>query len=283
LPAWLPASRRLGGYSIERPLGAGLASSVFLVKRSEERADKSARGLVLKVPRYDARSARVLSYAECELAFARELPALLTVPLNEHLATCVSVETRARPRPFLVMEWVEGPTLARVRKRQLDAAHVLDGVLAGLEVLHALGIGHGDVTPSRVVLRVRGADVQPVLVDFGFAGRHVRVGCGDAAYLAPELWSDPPTHAQLSPTAIDIYAVGCLAYELLTGRPLFYASSESKVAAAHLAHDGTPSALRELEDDPRTARFSAWIPLCLVPDPSQRASASQLRQALRSG
>jgi eukaryotic-like serine/threonine-protein kinase len=282
LPAWLPASRRLGGYSVERPLGAGLASSVFLVKRSEERGDETARGLALKVPRYDARAARVLSAAEFEAAFARELPALLTVPPNEHLASFVSVETRPRPRPFLVMEWVEGPTLSRVRKRQLDATRVLDGLLAGLEVLHAMGIGHGDVSPSRVVLRMRAGEVHPVLVDFGFAGRHVRAGCGDAAYLAPELWHPEHAYEAISPAPVDIYAVGCLAYELLTGRPLFYAPTEGKVAAMHRAHDGALAALRELDRDPRTAPLAAWIPACLAPDPAQRGSATQLRKALRS-
>ena len=281
LPAWVPASRRLGGYSVMRPLGAGLASSVFLVKRSDERADKEARGLALKVPRYDARVARVLGESAFEASFSRELSALLSVPPNEHLASFVSVEARARPRPFLVMEWVEGPALSRVRKRQLDPVLVLDGVLAGLEVLHELGIGHGDVTPSRVVLRARGGQVQPVLVDFGLAGRHVRPGCGEASYLAPELWDEQAPH-ELTPMAVDIYAVGCLAYEMVTGRPLFHASNERKIVELHRAHDGNPAALLELHKEPRTAPLAAWIAPCLCRDPAQRASVTQLRKALRS-
>jgi hypothetical protein len=280
LPPWVPASRRLGSYCVMRPLGAGLASSVFLVKRSDERA-KVTRGLALKVPRYDARVARVLSESEFEASFARELPALLSVPPNEHLASFVSVEARARPRPFLVMEWVEGPALSRVRKRQLDPVLLLDGVLAGLEVLHALGIGHGDVTPSRVVLRARAGQVQPVLVDFGLAGRHVRPGCGEASYLAPELWGETLAR-ELTPMAIDIYAVGCLAYEMVTGRPLFHASSERKIGELQRAHDGHPAALLELQKEPRTVALAAWIALCLCRDPAQRASATQLRKALRS-
>ncbi|MEY4508699.1 MAG: hypothetical protein RLZZ450_821 [Pseudomonadota bacterium] len=281
LPAWVPASRRLGGYCVMRPLGAGLASSVFLVKRSEERADAGARGLALKVPRYDARVARFLSESEFEASFGRELPALLSVPPNEHLASFVSVETRARPRPFLVMEWVEGPALSRVRKRQLDPVHVLDGVLAGLEVLHELGIGHGDVTPSRVVLRARGGQVDPVLVDFGLSGRHLRPGCGSAGYLAPELWETEPS-SQATPPAADIYALGCLAYEMLTGRPLFHAASEGAIVEQHRAHDGDPLALRELYNEERTAQLAAVIATCLCRDPAQRASATQLRKALRS-
>ncbi len=278
LPAWLPASRRLAGFFVVRPLGAGLASSVFLVKRSEERADRAAPGLVLKVPRYDASAARVLSEAAFEEAFARELPGLLSLPPDEHLASVVSVETRALPKPFLVMERIEGPTLARVRKRKLDPLHVLDGVLAGLEVLHAAGIGHCDVTPNHVLLRLRSGELQPVLADFGLAGRHVRPGCGQAAYAAPELWAQTPA----SPLAIDVYAVGCLAYELVTGRPLFLAASEGKIAQAHVAHDGAPPALLELTKEPRTARLAEWITLCLRADPAQRASAVELRRELRA-
>jgi serine/threonine protein kinase len=168
-----------------------------------------------------------------------------------------------------------------VRKRQLDPVLVLDGVLAGLEVLHELGIGHGDVTPSRVVLRARAGQVQPVLVDFGLAGRHVRPGCGEASYLAPELWGEPLAR-DLTPMAVDIYAVGCLGYEMVTGRPLFHASNERKIAELQRAHDGPPAALLELQKEPRTAPLAAWIALCLCRDPAQRASATQLRKALRS-
>ncbi len=278
LPAWLPPSRRLAGFFVVRPLGAGLASSVFLVKRNEERDAREAPDLVLKVPRYDASAARVLSEAQFDEAFARELPGLLSLPPDEHLASVVSVETRALPKPFLVMERIEGPTLARVRKRKLDPVHVLDGVVAGLEVLHAAGLGHCDLTPSHVILRVRGGELQPVLVDFGLAGRHVRPGCGQAAYAAPELWLDQPT----TPMAIDVYAVGCLAYELVTGRPLFHAASEYKVAQAHAAHDGVPPGLLELAKEPRNARLAEWITLCLRRDPAQRASAVELRRELRA-
>jgi serine/threonine protein kinase len=264
-----------------RPLGAGLASSVFLVKRSEQRTDQAARGLALKVARYDARVARFLSESEFEASFGRELSALLSVPPNEHLASFVSVETRARPRPFLVMEWVEGPLLSRVRKRQLDTVHVLDGVLAGLEVLHELAIGHGDVTPGRVVLRARGGQVDPVLVDFGLAGRHLRPGCGSASYLAPELWDVAPANDR-TPMAADIYAVGCLAYEMITGRPLFHGASERAIVEQHHAHDGDPAALAELHKEARTSSLATVIATCLCRDPAQRASATQLRKALRS-
>ncbi|MDB4985711.1 MAG: serine/threonine protein kinase [Myxococcaceae bacterium] len=281
LPGWLPPSRRLGNFSVIRPLGAGLGSSVFLVKRTEERGDPKTTGLALKVPRYDARVARALSALQFEEAFARELPALLSVPPNEHLASFVSIEPTSRPKPFLVMEWIEGPTLARVRKRQLDPVHLLDGVLAGLEQLHALGIGHLDVSPSRIVLRKRGAGLVPVLVDFGLAGRQVRAGTGDASYRAPELWQSERA-LSIAPAPVDVYAVGCLAYELVTGRPLFHGASESQIAAQHREHDGTPSGIAELAKEAKHARLADWIVLALRSDPAQRPAASELRKTLRS-
>ncbi|HEX5661196.1 MAG TPA: protein kinase, partial [Polyangiales bacterium] len=278
LPPWLPASRRLGGFAVSRALGTGLGSSVFVVRRSDQRHDTQARGLLLKVPRYDADCARVLDEADFELAFARELPALLRMPPHENLASVVAVEVEPRPKPFLVMEWVEGPTLARVRKRQFDAFAVLDGVLAGLEALHAEGLAHLDLTPAHVVLRMRNGAVQPVLVDYHLAGEHVRPGCGNAQYRAPELWRE----ATASGAPADVYALGCLAYELVTGRPLFHAHSEAQLAALHAAHDGAANELAELRGDERHARLAEWMAFCLRADPSQRGTVSELRSALKS-
>ncbi|HEY6880798.1 MAG TPA: hypothetical protein VI299_22395, partial [Polyangiales bacterium] len=274
LPAWVPPSRRLAGFSVLRPLGTGLACSVFVVRRC---GDAQARGLALKVPRYDGDAARVLSEADFEAAFARELPALLRVPPHENLASVVAVETEPSPKPFLVMEWVEGPTLARVRKRQFAPVAVLDGILAGLEALHAHGIAHLGITPAQVILRVRNNALQPVLVDYGLAGGRARPGCGHACYRAPELWREESGE----PWPADIYAVGCLAYELVTGRPLFHAQHEGQIAALHLAHDGETAELSELRRDDRLARLADWITRCLRAEPRQRGTANELRVALR--
>ncbi len=278
LPVWMPPSRRLGDFAVLRPLGTGLGSSVFVVRRSEQRNDANARGLLLKVPRYDADCARVLAEADFELAFARELPALLRVPPHPNLASVVAVETAPRPKPFLVMEWVEGPTLSRVRKRQFDAFAVLDGILAGLEALHAEGVAHLDLTPAHVVLRVQNGALQPVLVDYHLAGEQVRPGCGNACYRAPELWLEQAA----SGAAADVYALGCLAYELVTGRPVFHAHSDTELAALHGGHDGASRELEELARDPRHARLAGWMTLCLRADPRQRGSASELRAALKT-
>src|SRR6185295_8096897 len=119
--------------------------------------------------------------------------ALLTLPAHPNLAGFVTFDARARPKPILVMELVRGPTLERLLdKRELSvpaAFGILDGIAAGLAIMHAVGIGHLDVKPGNVILRqtdpgagsklinIDALAPAPVLVDFGLAGRKVRPGC----------------------------------------------------------------------------------------------------------
>ena len=204
LPTWLPPSRVLGGFYVQRPIGRGTAGSVFVVCRAEDRHDPLAERFALKIPSYDGSVARMLSEEEFLRLFREEAGALLTLPSHPNLAGFVTFDARARPKPILVMELVEGPTIERVlARRDLTfplAFSILDGVAAGLQRMHTLGIGHLDVKPANVILRA--VDVPPdsaaihlsavtlpsVLVDFGLAGRKVRPGCASPFYGAPEVW-----------------------------------------------------------------------------------------------
>ena len=125
--------------------------------------------------------------------FRLEAGALLSVPEHKNVARFVTFDAGARPKPILVMELVEGSRCDQVLAvRGLDmprALGILDGVLAGLEAMHAVGVGPLDVKPSNVILRPSG---EPVLVDFGLAGRHIRPGCGTGCYCAPEVWGVLP-------------------------------------------------------------------------------------------
>src|SRR5262249_62401918 len=106
-------------------------------------------------------------------------------------------------------------------RRQLTTARAfghLDGVLAGLEAMHGVGVAHLDLKPTNVVMR---KGEEPVLVDFGLAGRHIRLGCGSGPYGAPEVWALEPAGGPRSPTCADVYATACLGYATRTTQALF--------------------------------------------------------------
>lgn len=287
LPAWVPARRTLGGFYLLRTLGAGGTGSVFVAVRAEDRNDPDAERFALKVPDYSAEAARSLSEAEFLKLFRDEAQALLALPAHPNLARFVTFDVSARPKPILVMELVEGVTLAHVvEARALDMARclaILDGILAGLEAMHALGVGHLDVKPHNVLLRSRatpdgGRVGDAVLVDFGLSGRHVRPGCATGAYGAPEVWTGQDGKVVLSPAKVDVYAFGCLAFEALTGRVLFASPSEMAQVSMHLVHDGFPEPLRALAaDHPGLAEllFST-----LRRDPANRPTVDRIRSEL---
>jgi serine/threonine protein kinase len=177
-------------------------------------------------------------------------------------------------RPFIVMEYVEGDTLAAELGRHgpLPPDRAVDLALqicSGLEAAHASGLVHRDVKPRNLLLRPDGV---LKIVDFGIARaaestRLTEIGTilGTAAYLAPE----QAEGAEATPAA-DLYSVGAVLYELLTGRVPYTATSLVELLAMQQA--GTPAPI---------AGAPAWLELavihCLEPDPSERpASADEL-------
>lgn len=286
LPAWLGPRRTLGGFFIVRPLGAGAAASVFLAKRIEERHDAAAEQFALKVPDYDGAAARSLSEQEFLSFFRAEATALLGLPSDPNLARFVTFDLASRPKPILVMELIEGPTLERFiaasdAGSQVPAARafdILDGVAAGLEVMHRHAIGHLDLKPSNVILR---AGRTPTLVDFGLSGRVIRPGCATGPYGAPEVWGVVPDDfkGDPSPTAADVYAFGALAFEVLTGHTLFDADSEVAIVSKHLVHDGHPP---ELDGLSHIRPLVELLEHTLRRDPRQRWPIARVRQALQA-
>jgi tellurite resistance protein len=281
LPAWLPAKRTLGGFYVLSPLGGGAAGSVFVVMRSDERDEPGAERFALKVPQYDAGAARAMSEAEFLKMFREEAGALLSLPEHDNLARFITFDARAKPKPVLVMELVEGtPADALLEKRGLDARRalsILDGVLAGLVAMHEVGIGHLDLKPSNVIVRDSG---QPVLVDFGLSGRHLRPGCATGAYGAPEVWGIVTAGPPATPLQADVYGFACVAFEMMTGRTLFDAPNEMACVAAHVSHDGLPEPVLRMTKDPRHAPLGNVLYHCLRRDSRMRPAAPALRAEL---
>ena len=138
---------------------------------------------------------------------------------------------------YLVMELVEGKTLREILAKfgKIEANRALDvvaAVLAGLSALHRAGIIHRDVKPENIILA---NDGRIKVTDFGLARPASKVQSADApllgtvAYISPEALRGNAVDARS-----DIYAVGIVLYELLTGEQPFSGSDSKTVARAHL-------------------------------------------------
>ena len=310
LPAWMPPSRTLGAFFVLRPLGAGAVGSVFMACRTEDRGRKNAPRFALKVPEYGGDVAHTLSEAEFLQLFRDEAGALLAVPQHVNLARLVTFDAGSKPKPILVMELVEGPTLQRIiETRVLESNHayrILDGIAAGLEAMHAMDVGHLDVKPSNVILRSADesaplsdelhpstwlkrnsriparpdGDVEPVLVDFGLAGRKLRPGCATPCYGAPEVWGHVPEAFEPRPMPADVYAFACLAFETLVGEELFPGVNYLSILTKHLSHDGAPQRLEKLRGSFELEQLADLLSAALRRDPRDRCTISEFRQRL---
>ena len=185
-------------------------------------------------------------------------------------------------QPFLVMEYVDGETLAETLRRRgkLSASEVADlalQVCGGLEHAHAAGIVHRDVKPGN--LPRRGDGVVKVS-DFGIAraaeATHLTQAgsvLGTAAYLAPEQAVGEEVTA-----SADVYSLGAVLYELLTGRTPYRFGSLAELALQQ--REGTITPVRELEPTVPPALEDA-IMRCLARNPAYRpASAADLAREL---
>lgn len=189
-------------------------------------------------------------------------------------------------RPYLVMELIEGQPLSRVlRDGPLpidDALALVANVAAGLGAAHRAGVVHRDVKPANIVC---GADGSPRLVDFGIA-RSTELTTmtmpasvlGTASYLAPE-----QARGETPSPATDVYALGCVLYACLTGRPPFEADGPLAVAYRHV-HDQPVAPGASRAGIP--AGVDAFVLWALAKDPAARpadaaAFEDELRRMLR--
>lgn len=148
------------------------------------------------------------------------------------------------PTLYLTMQYVAGEDLKHLVQREgaLDPTRARDitlQVLAGLQAIHAAGIIHRDIKPQNVLI---GRDDVAKVTDFGIAQDSVDVGLttagttvGTAAYMAPE-----QARAETLSEATDLYAVGVMLYELLTGRLPFTGPTHMAMMLAHIQQEPTP-------------------------------------------
>jgi serine/threonine-protein kinase len=184
---------------------------------------------------------------------------------------------------YIVMELVEGPTLRKLVQDSgglpvRDVVRLGTQVADALDAAHRAGLVHRDVKPANVLVPPRG----PVKVtDFGIAKAAgsddlTKTGTvmGTARYLAPEQVSGKPTDART-----DVYALGLLLFECLTGHPPFGGDTDVATAMARLT-TAAPAIRVERADVPPA--LDDVIHRCLARNPEQRfESAAEVREALR--
>jgi serine/threonine protein kinase/tetratricopeptide (TPR) repeat protein len=195
-------------------------------------------------------------------------------------------------RLVLVMEFIDGESLgSRIRRGALpaqEAAQIVLAVLSALAAFHKLGIVHRDLKPSNIMLSGSGTK----LLDFGIA-KHVAVDApeetvgtladvtspgvflGTPRYASPEQFRGQPAGARS-----DLFSIGAILFEMLTGQPAF--SGESFVEIAHSVLHGSPPAL---SGSPAISAMARVVHRALERDPKDRyadaeAMAAELRATL---
>lgn len=237
-PAGLAAGHRIGPYAVVRHLGSGGMGRVYLA----ERVDDEYRQLVaLKVLRSD------LSVPELEARFRAERQILAQLQ-HPNVSTLLDGGRTDDGRPYLVMQYEEGPPITdyadehglSIRRRLELFATVCDAV----QFAHGRLVVHRDLKPSNIVV---GEDGRPKLLDFGIAKilggglEGVGVLTTDVRLLTPEHAAPEQLMGEPVSTATDVYALGVLLCELLTGRRPFRAD------------DGPPLELhRKIVEEPPT-------------------------------
>jgi tetratricopeptide (TPR) repeat protein len=266
-------------YTLERELGGGGMSRVFLASDT-----RLARSVVVKVLSPELAAALSMERFEREIRVAASLQQANIVPLLS--------AGDADGLPYFTMPFVQGESL---RKRLVEGpaltipetVRILGDVARALAYAHAQGVVHRDIKPDNVLLSAGTA----VVTDFGIAKAisasrtgvtgetltQVGTSIGTPAYMAPEQAAGQPD----VDSRADIYAFGCMAYELLTGKPPFAGPAAHKILAAQISQAPLPV---DQVNPGVPASLAGLVMQCLAKDPDDRpADAAALARVLDEG
>lgn len=182
---------------------------------------------------------------EMQLRFAREAR-LASRIRNRHVVQLLDFGL-AGAVPYIIMEWLEGPTLKQFQRAfgRLPwpiAAMIARDIAEGLSDAHELGLAHRDLKPSNILLTTARGAVRPVIVDFGLAKAFLKeehldddtltsanMMLGTPAYMAPETVAGDELDGRG-----DLYALGILLCEMISGRLPFRGRTQMETATQHL-------------------------------------------------
>jgi serine/threonine protein kinase/TM2 domain-containing membrane protein YozV len=243
--------RPLEGYTIQRAAGRGGFGEVYYA------LSDSGRQVALKA---------VQSYEQIEV---RGISQCMNLK-SPHLVTIFDVKYNDKGKPFVIMEFVSGPSLADLLKEApgglgtQKAAFFLREIGKGLSFLHECGIVHRDLKPGNIFYE----NGYVKIGDYGLtkaisASHHVShtITVGTVHYMAPEVG------AGRYDRSIDIYALGILLYEMLTGQVPFLGSSPAEILMKHMT--AAPD-LTNIEEP-----FARVIRKALAKDPAERYQSVQ--------
>jgi hypothetical protein len=272
-----------GRYLVVERLGAGGMGSVYRVEHSMMRVP-----MAMKVLRPELSKTE-----EMEKRFEREAKAAARLD-SPHIVRANDFGRTPDGTLFLVMELIEGETLAqRIKRGRIeldDALEIVDQILAGLEHAHQNDVLHRDLKPGNVMLAGESSErVVVKLLDFGLAKltsgddsplTQAGMVYGTARYMSPEQATSAPLDHRS-----DLYSAGVILYLLLAGRVPFE-GSESEIMRQHLTAEPPPLDLR-LGDRAREAALEDVVYTALAKSPEARfQDAASFRAALaecRSG
>src|SRR3954470_7918563 len=264
-------------YTLERELGGGGMSRVFVADEH-----RLGRKVVVKLLSPELAAAMSATRFEREIRVAASLQQANIVPVLS------AGETDGLP--YYTMPFVEGESLrARLGRGPLpipEAVSILRDVSRALAYAHEHGVVHRDIKPDNVLLSGHTA----VVTDFGIAKAiaaasdvssgatltQLGTAIGTPAYMAPEQAAgDPATDHRA-----DIYAFGCVAYELLAGQPPFPGLPPHKLLVADMSE--TPKPVATLRPDCPPA-LASLVMQCLAKDPASRPqSATEVLRLLEA-
>jgi hypothetical protein len=259
----------LGPYAMVSRLGEGGMGSVFLAH------DPSGHPVAVKMIRRDlAADAEFRRRFRGEVERARQVPPFCTAEVLD--------ADPDHEMPYLVVEYVDGPSLAAVLEQRgpLTSANLHGlaiGVATALTAIHGAGVVHRDLKPSNVLL----APGSPKVIDFGIArwvdgataNTRPNQLMGTVPYMAPERFDGEPDRS-LGP-ASDVFAWGAVVVVAGTGRTPFSAATPAAVATRILT--------AEPDLGPLHGPLRDLVVQCLAKDPAQRPTARDLLDELLAG
>ncbi len=272
----LAAGTRLGPYEILAPIGAGGMGEVY-----KARDTRLERDVAIKVL-----PAHLSASEEMRQRFEREAKAISQLS-HAHICALYDVN-REGETEYLVMEYLEGETLLdRLAKGALPSEHLLRygiEIADALDKAHRQGIIHRDLKPGNVMLTKSGVK----LLDFGLAKYQAGmrgVAASDVSSLATEGQASKPltergtvlgTFQYMAPEQLegkdadartDIFALGCVLYEMATGQKAFSGKSQASLISSIMKEDPAPMSAVAPMTPPALNRV---VRTCLAKDPEDR-------------